>query len=70
VGEITDELVAILSSEGCENIKVIHSATRLGDVKRNFSDTTKARNLLGWLPITNREDGLKKTVNWFLKNKY
>lgn len=69
VGEITEQLITILESEGQKNIKVIHSATRLGDVKRNFSDTTKARTRLGWIPNVSREDGLKKTIQWFLQTQ-
>lgn len=69
VGEITDQLVAILNSKGFENIKVIHSATRLGDVKRNFSDTSKARTQLDWIPQISRDEGLKKTIQWFLQRQ-
>jgi len=66
VGEITDELVEILKKEGCQDITVIHSEKRLGDVKRNFSDTSKAKAILGWSPKMNRSEGLRKTVQWFL----
>jgi nucleoside-diphosphate-sugar epimerase len=31
-------------------------------------DISHARNVLGWKPIINLEEGLKKTVNWYLKN--
>jgi UDP-glucose 4-epimerase len=67
VGEITEQLIAILESEGQKNIKVIHSATRLGDVKRNFSDTSKAKTMLGWIPQVERSEGLKRTIQWFLQ---
>ena len=66
VGEITEQLITILKNEGCKNIKIVHSATRLGDVKRNFSDTSKAKRMLGWQPQMERIEGLKKTIHWFL----
>jgi len=32
-------------------------------------DITKARNVLGWEPLVSVDDGLKKTVEWYLINK-
>ena len=37
-----------------------------GDVAHNFSDTSKARKLLGWSPTMLLEDGLRRTVRYFL----
>ena len=31
-------------------------------------DTSHTRKVLGWKPAVNIEEGLKKTVNWYLKN--
>ena len=39
-----------------------------GDVLRNYSDTTKARKVLGWQAQTALPDGLNKTLAWFLSN--
>ncbi len=39
-----------------------------GDVSRTNADITKARNLLGYQPKTNFNDGIKKFVEWFLSN--
>ena len=32
-------------------------------------DPTKIHNELGWLPETKFEDGIKKTIQWYLDNK-
>jgi UDP-glucose 4-epimerase len=40
---------------------------RLGDVRRNFSDTTKAREVLGWESNIGLEEGISKVVEWFSK---
>lgn len=69
VGEIAEKLVEILRVAGVEEARVINAETRLGDVKRNYSDTTKARNILKWQPKVTLDEGLKKTVSYFLKNK-
>jgi UDP-glucose 4-epimerase len=67
VGEITEKMVEILNQNDINDINVINGETRLGDVKRNYSDTSKAKNRLGWQPTMNQDEGLKKTVEYFLK---
>jgi UDP-glucose 4-epimerase len=67
VGEITEKMVAILNNNGINNINIINGETRLGDVRRNYSDTSKAKNRLGWQPMMSQEEGLKRTVEYFLK---
>lgn len=69
VGEVARRLVQTLASAGVGNVEIINAETRLGDVKRNFSDTTKARELLGWQPKVALEAGLMKTVAYFLTNQ-
>ena len=68
VGEMAEKLIAILQASGVAVIKLINSETRLGDVKRNFSDTSKAKRLLGWRSQITLDDGLKRTVAYFLKS--
>lgn len=40
---------------------------RLGHDRRYAVDDSKIRNTLGWKPQTNFEEGLKKTVEWYVK---
>jgi UDP-glucose 4-epimerase len=69
LSELVETLVPILNEAGIKNIKVHHTAPRLGDVKRNYSDTTKARQRLGWQDWTTLSTGLKQTVDWFLRTE-
>lgn len=32
-------------------------------------DPTKSHNELGWLPATKFDDGIKKTIDWYLTHK-
>lgn len=66
VAELLEELTAVLAQRGLTDIEVMHDAPRLGDVMRNFSDTQKARRILGWEPETPLREGLTQTVDWFL----
>jgi len=70
VGEITEKMVEILNQNGINDIDVINGETRLGDVKRNYSDTSKAKNRLGWQPTMNQDEGLKKTVEYFVNENF
>jgi UDP-glucose 4-epimerase len=67
VGEITDKLVQVMQEYGVKNISVINGETRLGDVKRNYSDTSKAKTRLGWQPTMSQNEGIKNTVKYFVK---
>jgi UDP-glucose 4-epimerase len=38
------------------------------DVPANVLDITKARETLGWRPETSFEDGLRRTMEWMLRD--
>lgn len=42
---------------------------RPGQVFRHTCDSTKVKNLLGWQPRTNFEDGMQKTIDWYKANQ-
>ncbi len=48
---------------------ITHVADRKGHDMRYAIDPTKIHNELGWLPETKFEDGIKKTIQWYLYNK-
>ena len=67
VGEVAELICAALARHGVK-MNVTHDAPRLGDVKRNFADTSKAGKMLGWSPTMNLEQGIEETINYFIKN--
>lgn len=46
-----------------------HVGDRKGHDRRYGIDPTKIKNELGWYPETKYEDGIKKTIKWYLDNK-
>lgn len=46
-----------------------NDSPRLGDVKRNFSDVKKAKAILNWSAKVPLEEGIEKTLEYFLKEK-
>lgn len=65
VSEAVDELSAVLDKFGF-TMEVVNSAPRVGDVKRNYSDTSKAARMLGWQPEVPFALGVEKTVKYFI----
>ncbi len=65
--ELTQLLLQCLERQGINRPKVQKTRPRRGDVKRNFSDTTKARQMLGWECTWSLEQGLDATIRWFIK---
>ena len=65
VNEVAEMLKARLEKCGFE-MKTEYGASRLGDVKRNFSDTSKAEKQLGWKAQVELNEGLGKSVEWFV----
>ena len=66
VNELLNVLKNVLVQNGLKNPKIVNTSLRQGDVRRNFSDTTKARKMLGWLAKIELEDGIGKTYEWYL----
>lgn len=65
VGEIAEMLSEVLVECGVSKPEISHSEARVGDVMRNFSDVTKARERLGWTAKTELRQGLRQTIEWF-----
>ena len=61
------ELVAALNRIFGKNIQPKHLPLRAGDVFRTNADISKISAKLGFKPLVNFEDGLKKTVEYFKK---
>ena len=62
LNELVEELKPIFEQEAGQKMQIKHGETRLGDVLRNYSDTRKAQNVLGWKITTPLHQGLINTV--------
>src|SRR5215204_1970546 len=66
VQELTDRLLPALVAAGIEDIEVRKTPARRGEVRRNYADTSKAQRMLGWKAEVGLDEGLRRTVEWFL----
>lgn len=64
------EVVKIIIRELGKSEDLIEFVTdRPGHDRRYAIDPTKIHNELGWLPATKFDDGIKKTIEWYLTHK-
>lgn len=64
------DIVRIICQElGKPESLIVHVEDRKGHDRRYAIDPAKIHRELGWLPETKFEDGIKKTVKWYLEHK-
>lgn len=64
--ELAELLVDVLEENGVTGVRLERGPRRIGDVTRNFSDTSKALRVLGWRAEVPLREGLSRTVKWFM----
>jgi GDP-L-fucose synthase len=64
IGELADKIKSIIKYEGKLSWKTTYSDTQ----PERFSDISKARKEFGFEAKTSLDDGLRKTIEWYLKN--
>jgi len=60
-----NETCALLQSLTGYREKPIYGPERGGDIKHSLADISKAEAALGYEPMVNFEDGLRRTVEWY-----
>lgn len=59
------ELLAQLNERLDTNIKPIHAAARVGDVRESLADITQARKWLKYEPQVDFDEGLKRSIDYY-----
>lgn len=68
VSELLEIMIAVFKEHGISEPQVCYTEKRLGDVLRNYSDTSKAKIGLGWSPNMMLKEGISLTIKWFLNS--
>jgi UDP-glucuronate 4-epimerase len=63
------ELISLLEKELGTTAKIDRQPLQPGDVPQTFADVAKARQLLGYNPQTEIEEGIRRFVEWFRQNQ-
>ena len=65
INTLIAKIEILLKKKALLDQKPFHSA----DVDSTWADITKAKKILNWKPKISLDEGLKKTVEWYNKNK-
>ncbi len=65
----TGKLYREISKQMKVNIDPIRGDARVGDIRKSCLNIEKARNILDWKPEYSLEEGIKHTIQFFIKNQ-
>lgn len=65
--ELLDCMLSIFNEQDIAVPEVRYSTPRIGDVTRNYSDTSKAKHMLDWTAEMTLKNGIRNTLSWFLE---
>lgn len=60
-----NQLLAALKAITGSTIEPAYGPARVGDVRESLADISKAERLLGYRPLVDFEEGLRRTVAWY-----
>jgi UDP-glucuronate 4-epimerase len=63
------ELISLLEKSLDQHAAINRQPVQPGDVPQTFADISKARQLLGYHPQTQIEEGIEKFIEWFRENQ-
>lgn len=61
------DLIQEISSALGKEARIRRMPDQPGDVPRTFADITKAKNILGYRPVTRISEGIPRFVEWYLR---
>jgi dTDP-glucose 4,6-dehydratase len=64
--ELASQVVRLMHRE---DLEITYVGDRPGQVFRHTADTAKARRLLGWTPKVSFEEGLQRTIDWYVAHQ-
>ena len=64
VAELTVDLVSQMS--GRDRLPITYHPIPVDDVNVRRPDITLAKSKLGWAPVVQLQDGLRKTIEWYM----
>jgi nucleoside-diphosphate-sugar epimerase len=59
-----NELLRVMNGVIGTSLHAVYAEARAGDVRDSQADITKARDLLGYVPLVSLEEGLRHTLDW------
>ena len=64
-----NDLIALMERKIGKKANIEHRPFAKADMKANLADVRKAGQLLGWKPVVDLEEGISRTISWYLENR-
>jgi len=64
-----NDLIGLIEGKVGRQAIVKHHPFHSADMKANLADVTKAGEILGWEPNVGLDEGLSRTIDWYLQNR-
>ncbi|MFC1525910.1 NAD-dependent epimerase/dehydratase family protein [Candidatus Latescibacterota bacterium] len=68
-GTSVNQIVEILKGLSPERPEITHGPPRVGDIRHSRADISKAREVLGFEPLVDAEEGIRRTFEWYRTNR-
>ena len=69
IGTSVVDLARMLQEKAGSSVPVEFAPRRTGEQQESFLDVSKAKEVLGWSPVTKLEEGLLKSFEWAATNR-
>jgi UDP-glucuronate 4-epimerase len=63
------DLINMISSEVGRVPSIKYYPSHPADIRSTWADISKARKILGWAPQVSLEEGIRRTVRWYIDNR-
>jgi UDP-N-acetylglucosamine 4-epimerase len=60
-----NQLFDLVKSNLGSDVSPEYKAERKGDIKNSLANISKAKNLLGYEPLVDLNEGMKLTIDWY-----
>jgi UDP-glucose 4-epimerase len=67
VNEMTTLICEEMKKYDFEIPLINYTDPAVGDIMTNYADNSKAKSMLGWSPKVDVKEGLKQTIEWFIR---
>ena len=66
---VLNDVISLIEDAVGKAARIVHEERHPADPVMTWADTRLARSLLGWKPTVGIEEGIRRTVEWYMKNR-
>lgn len=66
---VLNDVISLIEDAVGKEARIVHEERHPADPMMTWADVSRAGNLLGWKPKVGIEEGIRRTVEWYMKNR-